>query len=152
MSEPKGHRLNPARDKRGLTEPQAVFADNVIPLGIQAASELAHPDASPESQRVMAYQDLSHPLVSSTISDIAESKGLTKQNCVEAIKNGLAATKPYGKEGIEHDDHPSRLKAAELGLKLHGYLRDSAIAIPVPVTKEQYVDLCRAFWGSKPCA
>ncbi len=142
---------NPKRDKRGLTEPQAVFADNVLEHGKEVAAEMAYPDADPESHRKLASENLKHPVVLSTISELADRKGLTKDSCVETIKDGLKATKLYGKEGIEHEDHTARLRAAELGLKLHGQLKeDRGVILPVPVSKEQYMELCKTFWNTKP--
>lgn len=150
---PKGYTVNPKRDKRGLTKPQQVFADNILEVGKEKAAEMAYPDASPESQRVIAHQNLEKIEVLSSISTLANKKGLTKDLCLEAIKNGLTSTKKtWNKMGdeIEYDDNSSRLKAAELGLRVHGELRNDRTILPVPVTKEQYQDLCREFWGSKP--
>ena len=147
---PKGYDVNPARDKDGLTAKQKEFADKTLEIGALEASKEVYPDSTPESQRVMAAQNMKHPAIVPYISRLADEKGLTKDACVEAIRDGLKATKLYGKEGIEHEDGRARLRAAELGLKLHGELRDDKTILPVPVTKDQYQELCREFWGTKP--
>lgn len=150
---PKGYDRNPSKDKRGLTRQEAVFADSVLEVGVKEAAAMAYPDATPESQRVIAAQKLDKPEVLSSISRIANQKGLTRDACVEAIKDGLTAVKKiWNKQGdeIEYDDTPSRLKAAELGLKVHGELREDRTILPVPVTKDQYRELCREFWNNAP--
>lgn len=150
VSVPEGYSVNPKRDKRGLTKPQQVFADNVLEVGKDQAAAMAYPDADEESHRKLASENLKHPEVLHSIGKLANEKGLTKISCVEAIKEGLSATRLFGKEGIEHADHSARLKAAEMGLKLHGELREDRTILPIPVTKEQYQDLCRTFWTEKP--
>ena len=150
---PKDYDVNPARDKRGLTKPQAIFADNILEVGKEKAAEMAYPDADPESHRKLASENLKHPQVLSNISKIADSKGLTKDACVEAIKDGLGAVKKaFSKEGdeIEYADTPSRLKAAELGLKVHGELKNTEQGSGVQMTKDVFVELCSVFWGTKP--
>lgn len=130
---------NPKRDKRGLTKAQAIFADNVPLVGRPEAAAMAYPDATPESQKSLACENMAKPEVVLSIGKIADRIGLTRQSCAETIRKGLDAR-----------DGKTALRAAELGLKLHGELRDNTVAIPIPVTKEQYADLCRAFWTSKP--
>lgn len=146
---PKGYSVNPKKDKRGLTKQEAVFADNVLEVGKEKAAAMAYPLAEPDSHRKIASEKLQKPEVLHSISRIANEKGLTKDACISTITDGLAATKLYGKEGIEHADHAARLKAAELGLKVHGELRDSS-GPAVQVTKDVFVDLCKAYWATKP--
>jgi len=49
----------------------------------------------------------------------------------DPIKAALAATKRIGVEHFEVTDHPTRLQAAELALKLHGELSPDALVPPV---------------------
>lgn len=147
---PKRWVVNPKRDKRGLTKKQAIFADNVPLVGKDEAAIMAYPDLSPESQRVTACRNMNNPTILQAISDIADAKGLTKNACVEAIKDGLTATRLYGKKGIEHADSPARLRAAELGLKLHGELKNDASVPEVQMTKDVFIKLCETFWETKP--
>ncbi len=123
---PKDYDRNPARDKNGLTKQEAIFAENVIEHGQAKAGEIAYPDATPRSQAVIASKNMKKPAVVNSISKIATKIGLTRTKCAEAVKNGLDATRLYGKESVEHPDHSARLKAAELGLKIHGELKDAA--------------------------
>lgn len=150
---PEGYSVNPKRDKRGLTKPQQVFADNVLEVGKDQAAAMAYPDADEESHRKLASENLKHPEVLHSISKLADEKGLTRASCVETIKEGLSAVKTrWNKEGdeIEDADNTARLKAAEMGLKLHGELREDRTILPIPVTKEQYKELVREFWNGEP--
>lgn len=149
----KDYTLNPKKDKRGLTPQEAVFADNILEVGKEAAAALAYPLATPESQRVIAAQKMEKPEVLSSISRLANAKGLTKDACLGAITEGLSAVKKtWNKQGdeIEYDDTPSRLKAAELGLKVHGELKNTEASGTVPITKDLFIELCQTFWGTKP--
>ena len=150
MSEPNGYTRDPKKDKRGLTPQQSVFADNVPVVGKEVAAEIAYPDTTETSKKIIRNRNMRNPLVAKAISKIADEHGLTRSKCVETICDGLSATKLAGKDAIEYDDHASRLRAAELGLKLHGELREDRTILPIPVNKEQYIELCKTFWGTKP--
>jgi len=126
---PEGYRVNPKKDRDGLTAKQKDFVEAALEVGPTKAAEIAYPEASSDSHRKIASENLKNPNIVSNISKLADAKGLTKDACVEAIKDGLTATKLYGKEGIEHEDSPARLRAAELGLKLHGELKESSTTI-----------------------
>lgn len=142
---------NPKKDKNGLTPKQALFVEKAVEVGHVEAGRIAYPDASPKDAQVIASQNMQNPELVHNISVLANRKGLTQDACVETIKESLTATKLYGKEGIEHADAPARLRAAELGLKLHGQLKeDRGVILPVPVSKEQYMELCKTFWNTKP--
>lgn len=139
MAYPKESHYRSKRDERGLTKQQAVFADNVLEVGKEKAAELAYPDAAPESIKALASENLKHPIVISTISKLADKKGLTKDACLTAIKKGL------------DDESPKAyLKAAELGLRIHGELKNAELQNQVPITKDLFVEMCSAFWGTKP--
>lgn len=122
----KGYSVNPKKDRRGLTKQEAVFADNVLDVGKEKAAEMAYPLAEPDSHRKIASEKLQKPEVLRSISRLANGKGLTRDACLTAINGGLTATKLYGKDGIEHADHAVRIKAAELGLKIHGELQNDS--------------------------
>ena len=63
-----------------------------------------------------------------TPQKLTTSKGFQKlleekvkdQHLVKSIKEGLKATKLYGKKGIEHPDYNARHKYLETGLRLKG--------------------------------
>lgn len=119
-------------------------------LGPEKAAAKAYPLATPESQERIAREKMSNPEILLSLSKEAELIGLRKRDCIETIKEGLKATKLYGKESVEHPDHSSRLHAAEMGIKIHGGLLNDRTILPIPVTKEQYNELCMTFWGTKP--
>lgn len=137
----KDYDVNPARDKRGLTKPQAIFADNVLEVGKDKAAAMAYPLADSESHRKLASENLKNPVVLSNISKLADAKGLTKNACLSAIKRGLDAESPK-----------AYLKAAELGLRLHGELKNAEQGPSVQMTKDVFVELCSVFWRTKPSA
>ena len=60
-----------------------------------------------------------------------DDAGLDVPECLAPIKAALAATKRIGVEHFEVTDHPTRLQAAELALKLHGELSPDALVPPV---------------------
>lgn len=139
MAYPKESHYRSKRDERGLTKQQAIFADNVLEVGKEKAAEMAYPDADPDNARFLAAQNLKNPVVVSTIGKLADAKGLTKNACLEAIKKGL------------DDESPKAyLKAAELGLRIHGELKTTESNNQVPITKDLFVEMCSAFWGTKP--
>lgn len=150
---PKGYDVNPKRDRDGLTKPQQVFRDKVLEVGPVKAAEAAYPGAQPESQRVIAHQNMTNPVIVSSISRLADAKGLTKDACLEKIKDGLEASNvTVDMMGRKHEttDHKTRLKAAELGLRVHGELKNGEPSGAVPITKDLFVELCSVFWGTKP--
>lgn len=131
--QPKGHDLNPKRDKRGLLPTQAVIVDNILDIGPRAAVELAYPD----SPNLNVSRAISVPAVAEAISKAATRRGLTLNSGLDAIKESLS-------------DPKDRLRAGELTVKIHGGLKDSGPVVAVPVSKEQFIDLCRTFWTTKP--
>lgn len=137
-SEPRYVR-NPKRDKRGLTEPQAVFADNVLKVGKDEAGAMAYPDATLKSQGELASQNMNNPIILHSISKLADLHGVKREDCLDAIKKGL-----------NNDNPKAYLHAAELGLKIHKEIGDTKTVVAVPVSKEQFLELCGAFWKSKP--
>lgn len=150
MSEPNGYKRNPYRNKEGLTPQQAAFKEKALQVGPEQAAREAYPDATPKSQEEISRENLLKPVVINSISKEMQSMGLGRRVFLETIKDGLQATKLFGKEAIEHEDHGSRLKAAEIGLKLHGELRNESSPGGVTMTKEAFVEMCKEFWGSKP--
>lgn len=136
---PRDYDVNPARDKRGLTKPQAIFADNVLEVGKEKAAEMAYPDASPSSQGEMASRNLSNPDIVRSISKELDAQGVKDETLCKAIKRGL-----------DEDSPKAYLKAAELGFKLKGHLKDDKQSGAVPITKDLFVELCSVFWGTKP--
>lgn len=122
---PKGYSVNPHKDKRGLTPQQAIFVDNALVVGPKEAAAMAYPNASEKSQGEIAAQNMVNDEVVLSLGKEAEKLGLKKKNCIETIIDGLKATKLYGQGAIEHPDFAARIKAAELGLKIHGELKDT---------------------------
>lgn len=135
---PKGYSVNPKKDKRGLLKPQQVFADNVLAVGKEEAARMAYPNATPKSQGEIASRNLAHPEIILSISKTLELQGVKDETLCQAIKRGL-----------EEDSPKAYLKAAELGFRLKGHLKDNNQAA-VQVTKDVFVDLCKAYWATKP--
>ena len=121
--------MNPKKDKEGLTPKQAKFVEAALEVGPQEAAKIAYPDAKPETQRVQAYENMKNPVVLLSLSKRADSLGLRLEDGIEAVKDGLKATKLFGKDAVEHEDHGARLKAAELTFKIHGELKESSTTI-----------------------
>ena len=130
---------NPKLNKDGLTKKQAIFVENALEVGKDKAAEMAYPDATPRSQGLIADENLRNPTVLLSLGEKAERRGLSLNSGIDAIKKGLDEENPQ-----------AYLKAAELTLKIHGHLQDNKVAIPIPVSKEQYLELCRTFWTTKP--
>jgi len=151
-SQNKGYTVNRKRGK--LTPKQKVFVEAVPVIGQTEAAKLAYPDATAREAVVIGSANMSKPLVSSSIAEVSNRIGLTKDKCVVTILDGLDAdNETVDQFGRPHasPDHRTRLKAAELGLRLHGELKsDHTTIMPVPVSKEAYIGLCQEFWKSKP--
>lgn len=135
----KDYIRNPKKDKRGLTPQEAVFADNVLEVGKEAAAAMAYPDATRESQGVMASRNLSKPDIVLSISKELDRQGVKDETLCQAIKRGLDEESPK-----------AYLKAAEIGFKLKGHLKTEKEGGVVPITKDLFVELCSVFWGTKP--
>lgn len=97
---------------------------------------MAYPDSTPESQVVMASQNIHNPEVVLSLSKEADKRGLKLSDGIDAVKRGLKDKDKY-------------LKAAELTLKIHGHLQDNKTIMPVPVSKEHYWELCQQFFKAK---
>lgn len=130
---------NSKTDKRGLKEQRAIFADNVLRVGKDEAAAMAYPDATPKSQGEMASRNMNDPVILHSISKLADLRGVKREDCLDAIKKGLS-----------EDNPKAYLHAAELGLKIHKEIGDTKTVVAVPVSKEQFLELCGAFWKSKP--
>lgn len=130
---------NPHTDKRGLTEQKAIFADNVLRVGKDAAAAMAYPDATDKSQGEIASRNMSDPVILHSISKLADLRGVKREDCLDAIKKGLSEANPK-----------AYLHAAELGLKIHKEIGDTKTVVAVPVSKEQFLELCGQFWATKP--
>lgn len=135
---PKDYDVNPKRDKRGLTKPQQVFVENVLEIGPVEAAKKAYPTVTDKSAGEMASRNMRNPAIVSSISAMADARGVKREDCLDAIARGL-----------KEDNPKAYLTAAKLGLEVHKELGGNTI-LPVPVTKEQYIELCRTFWTEKP--
>jgi hypothetical protein len=134
---PKGYDVNPKRDRDGLTAKQKEFADAALVVGPgQAARDLFPDSPNPEAN---ATKLKNHPAVSSYMSRILSEKGATREKCAENIAAKINAR-----------DDRSSLKATEMALEIHGELNRKNEGGAVPITKELFMDLCSAFWGTKP--
>ena len=135
---PKGYDVNPKRDKDGLTAKQKEFADKALEVGpSQAAREIWPDQVNPAAN---ATKMAKVEAVSSYMSRMLDAKGATRDKCAENIA-----------EKIKSRNDKSSLAATEMALEIHGEMNKSkGMVLTVPVTKDQYQELCREFWGSKP--
>lgn len=135
---PKGYDVNPKRDKDGLTAHQKKAADTILELGKEAGAKEVWPDqVRPDKS---ADKLLGLPAVSSYMSRVLDEKGATREVCAENIV-----------EKIKGDSPKASLAATEMALEIHGELNKSkGMVLPVPVTKDQYQELCRTFWDNAP--
>ena len=134
---PKGWEVNPKRDKTGLTPKEKEFAEKAMtmPQG-QAAREVFPEIAYPDSK---ASKLMKKEQVSSYMSSLLDEKGATRNKCAENIF-----------KKIEGRNDKASLEATRMALEIHGELKKDKTILPVPVTKEQYQELCQEFWKSKP--
>ena len=84
----------------------------------QAALEAGY---SPASAAVRASQLRNNPAVLSRAMELAEQQGLSLNNCLTTLGDGLKAKKSIvlGESLVEVDDWTTKTKCAEIGLKVH---------------------------------
>lgn len=141
-----------SRLPNGLTPKQDRFVKAYVRTGdIMAASEEAYPDAiRPE---IVGHDAIRNPKVISSIKAIANSEGLTESKAIRSVKDSLDADNVvYDDFGREHrtTDHRTRLKGAELALRIHGHLKNDTNVLNVNLDKNDYKALADQFWASKP--
>lgn len=134
----KGYDINPSKDRDGLTAHQKNAADKILELGKEAGAREVWPDqVRPDKS---ADKLLNLPAVSSYMSRKLDEKGATRDLCAQNIA-----------EKIKGDNSKASLAATEMALEIHGEINKSkGMVLPIPVTKEQYPELCREFWERKP--
>lgn len=135
---PKGYDVNPARDKDGLTAKQKEFADKALEVGPSQAAREIWPDQVNPAANATKMSKIE--VVSSYMSRMLDEKGATRDKCAENIA-----------EKIKSDNDKASLAATEMALEIHGEInKTKGMVLPVPVTKEQYQELCQAFWANAP--
>lgn len=134
---PQGWKLNPARDKDGLTAHQKEVADKVLELGKEAAAKEVWPNQIRPDKS--ADKVLKVPAVSSYMSRMLDAKGATRDLCAGNIA-----------DKIKSRNDKASLKATEMALEIHGELNRKNEGGAVPITKDLFVELCSVFWGTKP--
>lgn len=104
---------NIPRESRALTPKQAVFADQVLVVGPVAAARVAYPSVKDDrTAGIIAAQNMAKPTIIRSMSQKAEAGGLSIELCLRGIARALRSDNPM-----------VSLRAAWLGLRLHGALR-----------------------------
>lgn len=92
--------------------------------GTQAALEAGYSEKTAYS---IAHENLKKPEIVERISELADRAGVTKDACLRVIADGLKATVVGSKLDKKKQlinavvpDRKTRLRSAELGLKVHG--------------------------------
>ena len=90
--------------------------------GSMAVKEAGYNPGTNHAAAVHANKLLTSSDIQSRIRQLASDVGLTIGSCLETIRRKLDAKKPIviGKEIQLFDDNQAQLRAAELGLKVHG--------------------------------
>ncbi len=120
------------RDPREMTAQEKQVADSVLANPKKPIKKLAKDNGLTvaKTNKILAL-----PQVNEYLAQEMTAAGLTLRKGLEAIKDGLEAKKVqyFQKDGEVTDervvvDHTTRLHAAELDVKLHGFLQPQVIA------------------------
>ena len=82
--------------------------------GTQAALKAYDTDDYNTANQI-AIENLQKPIVQHELKRLLKGSNITMKRVLGAVSDGLDATKGKGEE-----DHPTRLRAADMSLKLHG--------------------------------
>lgn len=138
MTASKDFARNPRRDKDGLLPSQKKFADLYMATGDKkAAAKEVWPDAiTPE---LSANKTLKNEAVQSYMGKLLNTHGASREDCAENIGAKMKSR-----------NEKASLEATRIALEIHGELKKDKTILPIPVNKEQYQELCREFWRTKP--
>ena len=100
-----------------VTQKQKVFAAEYVKNkgnGTQAALK-AYDTTDQKTACSIGTENLSKPVVQNELKRLLKGSNITMKRVLGVVSDGLDATKGKGEE-----DHPTRLRAADMSLKLHG--------------------------------
>lgn len=108
--------------EHGLTYKQEKFCEKYVELngnGTQAAIAAGY---TPENAGITAAKNLKNSSIRQTLAEIAQEVGLSVRRVLGTVNQALDAEKPLVVNGDVHHtpDWQARLRASELGLKVHG--------------------------------
>lgn len=108
-----------------MTQKQKKFVENYCDsgCGADAARKAGYNTDRPDQ---IAYENLRKPEIKAAVSELLDSKGVTRHRLIDTLNDGLNANiiKVFNNNGeiIESDpyvDHVTRCRYLEIGLKLH---------------------------------
>ena len=139
---PKGKKRN-RREPKAMTAQEKQIADAILSDPKKPIKKIAkeHGIKAPTVNKILAL-----PQVNEYLLQEMQKAGLTLQEGLGAIRDGLKAKKVqfFQKDGVVTDervvvDHATRLHAAELDVKLHGFLQPQITNIPSQTNIAQIV-------------
>lgn len=119
---------------KALNPRQRKFLKFYIQTGNGAASARK---AGYKDDQVTPYQILGNPRFQSAYQELLDKNGVTDQRLINVLKDGLKAKKLMGEKLVECDDHQTRHKYLETGLKLRGRLdekKDDEATTPMEIS------------------
>jgi len=136
------------KKKEKLTKKEALFVKG-LQKGLCVRESALKAGYAETTANTDAYQILDRPRVRAHFADVMEKMGITDESLARCLAEGLSAKKvisailvgsdagPATKDFVEVEDHATRHRFLETGLKAKGYLVDKHEVTSVPY--EEYL-------------